>query len=133
MDLRNHGWLIHINQWGSSDKNYRAAVDEQVIPPQKIGEAQHLELLQAFKANKLTPIPTRGVFNYYINFNGGSTGLDIKKQVDKYILLSIKGQMFFTDGTLVWDEQAYDNVADVALRQPVRWRKLPDDAFIITN
>jgi len=133
IDLRDKRWLIHINQWGPSDEDHRTVVDEMTLEPEKLDVTRRQELLDAFQANKLTLIPARGTFDYYINFGGGGAGPDIKSRSHKYILLSIKGQIFFTDGTVAWDGHADMDVADVALKQPVQWKKIPADAFIITK
>lgn len=130
IDFRDPWLAVYPNQWGPSDLDHRTNIDEETMMPKKLDDARRRDILQAYQSNALRMVPPRETLDYYINFNGSRLDPDIRKQSQKFLLLSIKGQMFFSDGTQVWDEQA-DH--ELALREPVRWKKIPKDAFVITR
>ena len=74
-------------------------------------------------------IPAGKDSDYYVNFNA-SGRKDVDKAQGKYILISIKGQMFFSDGSQVWDE---NSGYDLAILKPIEWKMIPKDAMIITH
>jgi hypothetical protein len=84
-------------------------------------------VVKAYRSKKLRFVPSGKAVDYYVNFNASGPN-DINAAKGRFILISIKGQMFVSDGVEVWDENAD---CDLALQMPVRWKRIPASALVV--
>lgn len=127
VDLSDKWMVLYPNQWGGSDLDYRTVIDEGALPPKELDTQLRARLTGAFKSKRLTMIPPHKSVDYYTNFNA-SGRKDIQATKAKFILISVKGQLCFTDGSDVWDVRP---CRDLAIKQPVTWKQIPEDGLII--
>jgi hypothetical protein len=128
IDFRDRWLAVYPNQWASSDLDHRTEINEQRLLPKKLDEVRLRETLNAFRSRGLIIVPAHEKFDYYINFNGERSDREIKNQSRKFLLISIKGQMFFTNGVQVWDKQAD---TELVLKEPVKWKKIPNGGGVL--
>ena len=127
VDLSDKWMVLYPNQWGGSDLDYRTVVNERAVVPKELDTQLRARLIEAFKSTRLTVLAPGKSFDYYTNFNAGGRK-DIQAAKGKFILISIKGQLFFTDGSEVWDKQPS---RDLAIEKPVTWKAVPANAIVI--
>ena len=127
VDLSDKWMVFYPNQWGGSDLDYRTVIDERAIVPKRLDTRSRTRLIEAFKSKQLTVLPPSKSVDYFTNFNA-SGRKDIQAAKGKFILISIKGQLWFTDGSEVWDEQPG---RDLAIEKPVTWKTIPGNAIVI--
>ncbi len=127
VDLSDKWMVFYPNQWGGSDLDHRTIIDELAIVPKKLDTRSRARLIEAFKSRQLTVLPPSKSVDYFTNFNA-SNRKDIQATKGKFILISIKGQLWFTDGSEVWDEQPS---RDLAIERPVTWKTVPENAIVI--
>ncbi len=127
IDLSDKWMVLYPNQWGGSDLDYRTVVNERAMPPKKLDIQLRARLIEAFKLKRLTVLPPGKSIDYYSNFNA-SGRKDIQATKGKFILISIKGQLVFTDGSDVWDVQPS---RDLAIKNPVTWKTVPENTIVI--
>jgi len=124
----NDKWMVfYPNQWGSSDLDYRTVIDEGVMEPKELDTQLRARLIEAFKSKQLLVLPPGKNIDYYTNFNA-SGRKEIEASKGKFILISIKGQLCFTDGREVWDEKP---IRDLAVGKPVTWKTVPENTMVI--
>ena len=119
--------VLYPNQWGGSDLDYRTVINEKAMVPKKLDTQLRARLIEAFKSKRLTVLLPGKSIDYYSNFNA-SGRKDIQATKDQFILISIKGQLVFTDGNDVWDVQPS---RDLAIEQPVIWKTVPEKAIVV--
>ena len=129
VDFQDQWKVVYPNQWGGSDLDHRTVINEREMIPKKLDSTLRKELLEAYSFKKMKSIPAGNDSDYYVNFNA-SGRKDVDKAQGKYILISIKGQMFFSDGSQVWDE---NSGYDLAILKPIEWKTIPKDAMTITH
>ena len=127
VDLNDKWMVLYPNQWGGSDLDYRTVINERAMVPKELDRQLRARLIEAFKSTRLTVLPPGKSFDYYTNFNA-SGRKDIQAAKGKFILISIKGQMCFTDGSEVWDKQP---ARDLAIEKLVTWKTVPENATVI--
>jgi hypothetical protein len=127
VDLSDKWMVLYPNQWGGSDLNYRTVINERSLVPKESDAQLRARLIEAFTSKRLTVIPPGKSVDYYTNFNAGGRK-DIQASEGKFILISIKGQLWFTDGSEVWDERPN---LDLAIEKPATWGTVPQNAFVI--
>jgi len=127
IDLSDKWMVLYPNQWGGSDLDYRTVINEKAMVPKRLDTQLRARLIEAFKSKQLTVLPPGKRIDYYSNFNAsGRKALQAAK--GKFILISIKGQLVFTDGRDVWDVQPS---RDLAIMKPVTWKTIPENAIVI--
>ena len=127
VDLSDKWLVLYPNQWGASDLDHRTVIDEEALVPKELNTELRGRLIEAFKANGLTVLSPGKRVDYYTNFNAsGRREVDVAQ--GKFLLISIKGQLCFTNGTEVWDVRP---ISDLVIPEPVAWKKLPADAIVI--
>ncbi len=119
--------VLYPNQWGGSDLDYRTVINERAMVPKKLDTQLRARLIEAFKSKRLTVLLPGKSIDYYSNFNA-SGRKDIQATKNQFILISIKGQLVFTDGNDVWDVQPS---RDLAIKQPVIWKTVPEKAIVV--
>lgn len=129
VDLRDPWRIAYPNQWGGSDKDHRLIIYEIAMNPTKLDSASRQELMSAFRASKLQIVPPGQTVQYYTNFNSSGRS-DIDMSEGQFVLISIKGQLFFSDGQIVWDEKLN---CDFPIRKPVTWRIIPKNSTVVTR
>ena len=127
IDLSDKWMVLYPNQWGGSDLDYRTVINEKAMVPKKLDTQLRARLIEAFKSKRLTVLLPGKSIDYYSNFNA-SGRKDIQATKDQFILISIKGQLVFTDGNDVWDVQPS---RDLAIKQPVIWKTVPEKAIVV--
>jgi hypothetical protein len=137
VDLRKSPRIFYANQWGFHDKARRESIDERRIPPVKLDADLQERLLADFHAGALTEI-TRSV-DYYSQFDG--PGPNRPENADAgsahFLIISMDGQLFFTDGQVVTDialaneRAAMTAMRDLVIDLPVEWKPLPPEARVV--
>jgi hypothetical protein len=127
VDLSDKWIVLYPNQWGGSDLDYRTVINERVMVPKELNAQFQARLIQAFKSKELTLLPAGKSLDYYTNFNASGRS-EVQAAKGKFILISIKGQLCFTDGSEVWDKQPS---RDLAIKKPVTWKTIPENAIVI--
>ena len=127
VDLSNKWMVLYPNQWGVSDQDYRTVINERAMAPKELDTQLRAHLIEAFKSTRLTVLPPGKSIDYFTNFNA-SGRKEIQAAQGKFILISIKGQLCFSDGSEVWDKQP---TRDLAIEKPVTWKTVPEDAIVI--
>lgn len=127
VDLSDKWIVLYPNQWGGSDLDYRTVINERFMVPKELNAQFQARLIQAFKSKELTLLPAGKSLDYYTNFNASGRS-EVQAAKGKFILISIKGQLCFTDGSEVWDKQPS---RDLAIKKPVTWKTIPENAIVI--
>ncbi len=127
VDLSDKWVVLYPNQWGGSDLDHRAVINERTMAPKELDNQLRARLIEEFKLKKLSVIPPGKSIDYYTNFNA-SGRKDIQAVKENFVLISIKGQLCFTDGSEVWDERPS---RDLAIEKPVKWKTIPQNTIII--
>ncbi len=128
IDLTSPQYLLFPNQWQFSDTIFRRVIDETQIIPDEVNAARATELAGKLKANKLTTILPAQTFDYYTEFNADMPGDDAQVN-GAYLIVSIDGQMFFTDGTNMEHVKCNGDLnvdRELALKCPLVWKKISD-------
>jgi len=129
VDLSEKWMVVYPNQWGGSDLNHRTIIRERSPFQKKLDAQLRARLMDAFRSKRLTMLPPGKSVYYYTNFNA-SGRKEIEAAEGKFILISIKGQLCFTDGADVWDDQpGFDR--DLVIQKPVTWATVPENAMVI--
>ena len=129
VDLSEKWMVVYPNQWGGSERNRRDVISERSLIPKKLDAQLRARLIDAFRSKRLTMLPPGKNVDYYTNFNA-SGRKDVEAAAGKFILVSIKGQLWFTDGANVWDDQpGFDR--DLVIQKPVKWAIVPENAIVI--
>jgi hypothetical protein len=127
VDLSDSSMVLYPNQWGGSELDHRMVVDEEFLPPKELDPPLRARLVEAFRSKRLTLLAPGKSVDYYTNFNA-SGRKDVQAAKGKFILISIQGQLVFTDGADVWDVRPS---RDLAIRTPVAWKLVPMNARVI--
>ncbi len=127
VDLSDEWNVLYPNQWGGSDLEYRFVINERVMAPKELNAEFKARLIQAFKSKELVLLQAGKSFDYYTNFNASGRS-KVQAAKGKFILISIKGQLCFTDGSKVWDKQPS---RDLVIKKPVTWKTIPKNAIVI--
>jgi len=129
VDLSEKWMVVYPNQWGGSDLNHRTIIRERSPFQKKLDAQLRARLMDAFRSKRMTMLPPGKSVYYYTNFNA-SGRKEIEAAEGKFILISIKGQLCFTDGADVWDDQpGFDR--DLVIQKPVTWATVPENAMVI--
>lgn len=112
---------LYPNQWGGHSKPKRDVIDERrpsLEPAPPLPEFQ-------------TWIPARKKFTYFVRFNGPSGAAAVDAVKEKFVVVSVDGQVWATDGKgteSVGRLPSEFAETDIAFPAPVRWKTLPPDA-----
>ena len=133
VDLNKPHRLIYPNQWTTNDQGQRNIVDERRKITQGLDAAISAALLSAFRSGELPKIQPGAEITYYVNFNGCDSA-KVDQQKAKFIVVSMDGQLWLTDGTIT--ETIARNTDDItstdfSVSLPIKWRNLPDDATLV--
>ena len=132
LDLTNYQNVFYPNQWGFYNKPYREIIDEEMIIPDTT--INKTEILKKFKDNSLTMITPNETIEYYRHWNG--SGEKIESKNEEYLIISIDGQLTFTDGeqckhlTL---NDAEESKRVVVLSHPIYHKTIPENSLIINQ
>ncbi len=131
LDLTNYWKVIYPNQWGFYKKPYIEVINEiQIIPDKSIDTTK---IFKKFKEDSLTMIKPNETLEYYRDWNGSGENVELKNR-EEYLIISIDGQLLFTDGVQL--EHLTLNEADeakrvVVLNYPVNHKTVPEKSLII--
>ncbi len=132
IDLTNPQHLLYSNQWQFSDTTFRSVIDETQMIPDDLNAVKAADLAEKLKENKLIMVLPTQTFDYYTEFNADKPeDTDLLK--NNYLIVSIDGQMFFTDGKNVEQVKCNGDLnvdRDVALKCPLFWRNITDKSKI---
>ncbi len=133
VDLTDYWKVIYPNQWGIYNTPMRQVVDETQIIPDTIIDKN--DLIDRFKAGKLTTIQPNETISFYRDWNGSGEKIPDFKE-NEYFIITVDGQLLITNGVdieqitlLNADEQ---NRA-IVFSYPVSFINIPDNALIIRN
>lgn len=128
IDLSNPWHILYPNQWQFSDSAFRMVIDEEQIVPEELNSKKAAEIGKKIKDNLLTMVLPGQTFDYYTEFN-----YEKPKETDmvknKYLIVSIDGQMFFTDGTNVEQVKCNGDLnvdRELALKCPFTWQQITE-------
>jgi hypothetical protein len=127
---------VYENQWGFYDTTYRMIIDEMEM----IYEAPDAKTKKAFRekftSGKLIKIEAGGYYDYYSEF---ATKKYITQQADTlqpkwhYLIVSLKGQLLFTNGKEVTEfhSQTNGNFPELVVKWPPVWKTVPKGTKIL--
>lgn len=140
VDLRDAHRTIFPNQWQLDRQARRGPVDEMRTLKVAMGPEREQELVQARARHALSEIAPHHVFDFYresfadLDDAGGFAD-------GCYLIVSLDGQLFFTDGQSSWqistDEMSSPvrsimiNRAEIVLPLPLALSPLPESGFIV--
>jgi len=132
VDLRDYWVVAYPNQWGPLPEDHRSVVDEMRANPEVLDAARRDDLRRAFAAGDLTVVPPEGAVEYYREFNASGRADVDKQAVDRFLFVSIAGQILVSDGTRAADLVAGSpGSSDLVIATPVPWGKVPAGALVI--
>ena len=108
------------------------------IIPLEMNTRKRFELIDKFEQGVLKHIHSGETLEYYIKFNAsGRKDVEEQQKAGKYFLMSMDGQLFYTDGQTansVFSERsdAKQNT-EVTIKTPVSWDILPENALLIQH
>jgi len=136
VDLRDYFNVFYPNQWSVNETKQRFLISERRIIPEIIDEKFQIQISSDFKNGNLTILPPHKEIFYYREFNAGGRK-DIEEKDGNYFMLSLDGQLFFTDGDIVenincsWEDESVKT--DLVLPLPIIWKKILSPELIIKN
>lgn len=128
VDLRKATEVFYPNQWTTSTKPNREAVDERrlrITGP--LTPQEEAEVLTAQRSGELVDISPQGVVDYFREFNrSGRADVEQQSSGMAYVIVIIDGQLRVTDGRRVERLLAPEDDAprEVAIPIPVQWSAL---------
>lgn len=133
---------IHPNQWGFHNAERRGIIDEERMIPGARTDEKRNELIRAFVGGGLTIIPPNQSVTFFREINGvaglsGRREVERQSKQEKFLIVSIDGQLFYTDGRSLfdvhcrWNGEFGPTNSDVVLRLPVEWKQVPKMAAIV--
>ena len=131
VDLHQPYRLVYPNQWTTGSRPERDLVDERWAPFEQLSEEQELALREAFRAQTLRRLEPQETVDFYARFNGTAGSADVDKAAGSYLIISMSGGLWATDGQFceaVGRRQADLTETDRAWTLPVDWRGLPAGA-----
>jgi len=140
VDLRDAHSSIFPNQWELSSQPYRGPYSEHRSANTHLDPDREQELAEAYAADRLLKIEPHLALDFYRespaafdNAGGFPDGC--------YLILSLGGELVFTDGNLAWQvdtnrlssvvDDAIVNPAEMVLPLPIMLSPLPDSVRVI--
>ncbi|MFH2144213.1 MAG: hypothetical protein ABIJ97_17430 [Bacteroidota bacterium] len=134
IDLSDYWKVIYPNQWGIYNKPRREVIDEERIIPDTVINKELL--LKRFKSNSLSFIKPGETLEYYRDWNGSGEKIVLDNK-DEYLIISVDGQMFLTDGSdcdhIAFSPNINEAYSDVVFSYPLTFRTVPKNALIINK
>ena len=135
-----HG--IYPNQWGFHNAERRGIIDEERIIPGARTDEKRTELLKTFTGGGLTIIPPNQSVTFFRRFRGvaGTSGrreVERQSKQGSFLIVSIDGQLFYTDGQSLfdvhcrWNGEFGPTNSDVVLKLPIEWKQVPKMAAVV--
>lgn len=119
---------LTINQWCSSQRATRQLVDERRLPYKPMTPADCRDLQARFRRSQLLQIAAGQVHYLWVSFNGPAGALEVDKAPEKYLILSLDGQIRCSNGetceSLGRRDEEYGD-ADLAFPRPFTWGQVP--------
>ncbi len=143
VELHDYNNVIAPNQWGVHSMDRRVVIDESRIEAARITSKLKGQMITAFKEDQLTFIRPKQSVTYFRSFNGSkSAGRAAIKRHGKdsaghFLILSIDGQLIFTDGETVnevnceWNDKLGPHETDVVIKFPITWKPIPKMSLVI--
>lgn len=91
--------ILYPNHWSISNTPFEKVTDESQIIPDKLSENKCLDLKNKFSSKRLAMIVPRKSMSYYTEFNGYKAS-KIELTEGNYMIISIDGQLFYTNGSI---------------------------------
>ena len=129
IDISDYWKVFYPNQWGFYKKAFRDCINEIQIIPDKIFDTS--KILKKFKDNFLTIINPNQRLEYYRDWNGSGEKVEMKNE-NKYLIISIGGQLLVTDGMYLENLTLTEEAERVmVLFYPIRHKATPKNGLII--
>jgi len=135
VDLRDRWNIFYPNQVADIDTEQRGVIDELFAGPRPLDEPVKRELIDSFGSGKLKPIPSGGSIDYFVDYNSTTSRQYVTRASHQFIVLSIRGQFFATNGKQVWAVVAVPEHAatcEFAIPHPVTLKSVPSGAAVVT-
>ena len=119
---------LTINQWCNSPQATRQVVDERRRPYRPMTPADCSDLQSRFRRGQLTRIESGQVHFDWVNFNGPAGDPEVDEAREKYLILSLDGQIRCSDGETCESLGRRDEEfgeADLAFSRPFSWGQVP--------
>lgn len=108
-------------------------VDEtQIISDKTIDTS---EILKKFKDNSLTKIKSNETLEYYRDWNGSGEKGELKNK-EEYLIISVDGQLLFTDGEqleYLTLDKADEAKRVIVLNYPINHKTISEKSLIIKH
>ncbi|HNQ69365.1 MAG TPA: hypothetical protein PKN32_13380 [Bacteroidales bacterium] len=133
IDLTDYWKVVYPNQWGIYNKPYREVIDEEQIIPDTI--INKTEILKKYKDNSLTIIKPDETIEYYRDWNGSGEKVELKNE-DEFLIISVDGQLLFTDGEQLEHlmlNEAEETKRVVVLSYPINHKSISEESVIIKH
>ncbi len=127
------------NQWGVHPQDKRILIDESRAERKGLTEKEKAKLRADFASKQLTMIPPGKSVTYFRDFNGPTGRKKIAEKAGLFLILSMDGQLFFTDGQVIedlhcdWDGGRDVEETDVVIDYPPKWKLLPAKALVVED
>ena len=133
VDLRDRRNVFYPNQVAAIDTEHRGTVDETFSLPRPLDEPFKKELIDSYGLGKLKPIASGGSIDYFVDFNSTGSRQNVKNTTRKFIVLSIKGQIFTTNGKQAWAAVSNPerSMIEHSIPSPVTWKSIPSGAAVV--
>lgn len=132
VDLRDGMHVFFPNQWGGLSEPARGIIDEAYPEPLPLTDERKARLIRDLGAGALSRIPPGAALDYFREFNAsGRARIDAADA--PYLFVSVKGQLFATDGARAENLLPPEEFDAVILTMPVAWSDVPDDALVVPD
>jgi hypothetical protein len=119
---------LTINQWCTSQQATRQVVDERRLPYKPMTPADCRDLQSRLRRSQLTQIAPGQMHSFWVSFNGPAGALEVDKAREKYLILSLDGQIRCSNGETCESLGRRDEEfgeADLAFPRPFSWGQVP--------
>jgi hypothetical protein len=133
VDLTEYSKVIFPNQWGIYNQPFRSSIDEEQLIFKKMLLQDSIKIINKFKMNVLTSIKPNQSVDYYAYWNGDEKSIH-KMSINEFLIISIDGQMIFTDGEIIeclTMDNKNDNEKTIVFNYPVVSKLVSKKAMII--
>ncbi len=138
LDLSDRVNTLYPNQYEMNEQKTRGVINERRYGGLPMDDAMRERLKAEYASKTLHLIQPKGTLDYYIGFNGGGRK-DFEEKIGRFCILTMDGELRFTDGRKThvlsvrrierMDEKVGDR--EVALRTPIVWKLVPDQAIVV--
>ena len=127
------------NQWGVHPQDKRGMINEGRLERKGLTDKEKEKLHADFASKKLTMIPPGKSVTYFRDFNGPSGRKKLANEAGLFLIISMDGQLFFTDGKEIenlhcdWEAGRDVEETDVVIDFPPTFKLLPKKALVVED